>query len=199
MHDASTSRMPQSSRDVRSLVAFKRKSIDGSEPYCNHLLLLFIAFASAWCLAACGHPSVVILNVFGTRNYVWPWKNLHVPHPGVDFASKKDVVLAVDDGRVISMQETSVGTTVWIYHSGLERKVLYGHLVDVRVHTGDYVTRGQRIARMWSTVRQQWRRHVHLGICRSAGCDAGWYDPLLLIHHCLSESVFQEPVFPVLC
>ncbi len=72
-----------------------------------------------------------------------------VPHKGVDYALPFGArIPAINDGRITAVTDEgarSFGRAVYIHlRDGYD--VIYGHLSRVKVHTGDYVHRGQTVA-----------------------------------------------------
>ena len=69
-------------------------------------------------------------------------------HSGIDFATKDFTPLkAVEDGEILvqNFGDTNAGLTIKIKFNGGDSELIYGHLSDTTVHTGDIVHKGDLI------------------------------------------------------
>lgn len=92
------------------------------------------------------------------------------PHAGIDFGARKESVLAVGDGEVVSKgwdgyegKCLSGGNYLIIKHSN-GMHTTYFHLEDMYVNTGDFVKKGQVIAKSGNTGAWNCQRlgyHLH--------------------------------------
>ena len=104
------------------------------------------------------------LDIFEPRSFTFPFKNIigvtqwygyteyQSPHTGIDFGAKKENVLAVEDGEVISKGWDSYygdclsgGNYLKIKQSN-GMYTVYFHLEDVFVNTGDMIKKGDIVA-----------------------------------------------------
>lgn len=94
----------------------------------------------------------------GTGQFAWPttgplFTYFSAGHPGIDISPPFGTpIYAADAGRVIQIQQLSWGYGWHLYvDHGNGYVTLYGHVSYFAVNVGDYVNRGQLIARVGST------------------------------------------------
>ncbi len=101
----------------------------------------------------------IISSPYGVR--VHPIFNNKIFHPAIDIANKKGTpIVATADGIVVfSGWQSGYGNVIAIEH-GHKYRTVYAHLATSLVKRGDFVTKGQEIAKMGSTGRST-GPHVH--------------------------------------
>ncbi|MBS3943742.1 MAG: peptidoglycan DD-metalloendopeptidase family protein [Dethiobacter sp.] len=109
-------------------------------------------------------PPYVITSPFGRRRD--PFTGTQAWHGGLDIAPRNgapNFILAADDGRVIlSGWNGAYGNCIMIDHrNGLV--TAYGHMSSLLVRAGDWVEKGQRIARAGTTGRST-GVHLHFEV-----------------------------------
>ncbi|MHB9134282.1 MAG: M23 family metallopeptidase [Armatimonadota bacterium] len=97
-------------------------------------------------------------------------------HTGIDIAGKIDTPIKAYDGGTVEFagwKKNGYGNQVTILHSD-GRRIFYGHMNSVGVHTGDTVTRQQTVGKMGSTGIST-GPHLHFNVY---GTDGKPVDPL---------------------
>lgn len=117
----------------------------------------------------------------GDGNLIWPVpdykrvsRNASLPygHRGMDIAGNYGTVILAADNGVVEVSQNGAGTYNWSYGNfikidhGNGMTTLYGHCSELLVSVGEYVVKGQPIARMGSTGRST-GNHLHFEVARN--------------------------------
>jgi murein DD-endopeptidase MepM/ murein hydrolase activator NlpD len=117
----------------------------------------------------------------GDGTFIWPVpdyrsisRNASLPngHRGMDIASDYGSVILAADNGVVTVSQNGAGTINWSYglfvqiDHGNGYTTLYGHCSELLVSEGEYVVKGQPIARVGSTGRST-GNHLHFEVARN--------------------------------
>jgi Peptidase family M23 len=127
-------------------------------------------------------------------------------HNGIDFRScGDDTVIAISSGIVslaimpTSQDERGTGGLMIVIHDTVNSGsvvVLYSHVTNIKVKSGDFVRKGEPLAQMWNSRDPNWTTHVHINQM-SNGRDS-IEDPISLFGGCIRERA-EGFVYPVIC
>jgi murein DD-endopeptidase MepM/ murein hydrolase activator NlpD len=95
-------------------------------------------------------------------------------HEGIDiFAPKKTPIVAVAEGRITRVEETSIGgKVIWLRLTDREFNIYYAHLDEQIAKVGDMVKAGEVIGTVGNTGNAQTTSpHLHFGIYSSGAID----------------------------
>jgi murein DD-endopeptidase MepM/ murein hydrolase activator NlpD len=136
-------------------------------------------------------PSIILCGTYnpyggstgavGDGTFIWPVpdyrsisRNASLPngHRGMDIAAPYGSLILAADNGVVTVSQNGAGTINWSYglfvqiDHGNGYTTLYGHCSELLVSEGEYVVKGQPIARVGSTGRST-GNHLHFEVARN--------------------------------